>query len=208
MIFRPSHAKRIRGFYRRLLAYTLPEMLMSMAIFSVAILGVSVSHVFGIRLVELSKAKLGASDEARRAIDHLVEDVREGSWVDVGNGSLTNFVPAGLNSLHQGTAIQIYPNYNITNIYVRYYWDTMDRKLKRTTNGSLATAIVVTAISNQVVFSLQDHLGNVLMNNRANSVMAMTLEFYQLVDPTIKIGPGGLFDYYRLQTKTACRAHQ
>jgi hypothetical protein len=46
----------------------------------------------------------------------------------------------------------------------------------------------------------------VLTNNFNNRVIGVTLEFFQLQNPTVPIGPGSVFDYYRLRTKITRRA--
>ena len=65
---------------------------------------------------------------------------------------------------------------------------------------------MASAISNQVVFTAENHLGQVLTNNNNNRVIGLTLQFYQLQYPTINIGPGGLYDFYQLRTRITRRA--
>ncbi len=198
--FSPNRLRR-----RRTLAFTLPEALIAMSLFLVVMGGVVFSHIYGMRMFQLSRSKLGASDEARRAISKLVEEIRSAKIIRIGSGGLTNFATCGITDTQSGNSIQVYPTTNTTS-FVRYYWDSGDNRLKRTTNGVSSVYVVANAISNQVVFTAENHLGQVLTNNNNNRVIGLTLQFYQLQYPTISIGPGGLYDFYQLRTRITRRA--
>ncbi|HSH16992.1 MAG TPA: prepilin-type N-terminal cleavage/methylation domain-containing protein, partial [Verrucomicrobiae bacterium] len=64
---RSSSPHPVPGRSRRL-AYTLTEIMVASALFSLVILGSVSANIFGLRLYGITKAKLGASDEAREAI--------------------------------------------------------------------------------------------------------------------------------------------
>ena len=186
------------------LAFTLPEFTVTMAVVLLVMTAVLSCHLFGMRLFEISKAKLGASGEARAAISKLISEVRSAKLLRIGDGSLTNFQEVPVDTLQSGSAIQIYPTTE-TNNFVRYYWDSLQRKLKRTTNGATFVSVVANSISNQLVFTAEDYRGTVLTNNENNRVIGLTLQFYQLQFPTVEIGPGGLYDFYQLRTKITRR---
>lgn len=186
-------------------AFTLPEAMIAMSLFMVVMGGLIFSHIYGMRMFQLSRSKLGASDEARRAVSKLAEEIRSAKILRIGTGGLTNFTARGISETQSGNAIQVYPTTN-TSSYVRYYWDSADKRLKRTTNGLSSVYVVANAISNNVVFTAEDHLGNVLTNNNNNRVIGLTLQFFQLQYPTIDIGPGGLYDFYQLRTRITRRA--
>ena len=198
-----SSASRHRRRHR--LAFTLPEALIAMSLFMVVMGGVVFSHMYGLKMFQLARSKLGASDEARRAVSKLVEEIRSAKIIRIGSGGLTNFTTKGMTETQSGNAIQVYPTTN-TASFVRYYWDSADNRLKRTTNGVSSVYVVASAISNQVVFTAENHLGQVLTNNNNNRVIGLTLQFYQLQYPTIDIGPGGLYDFYQLRTRITRRA--
>lgn len=190
---------------RRAAGFTLTELMVASAIFLVVMTGALVVHFFGLRYMHYTKAKLGASDEARSAISKMVAEVRSAKILRVGNGNLSGFTPVEDGQLIAGSALQIHLTTN-TNAFVRYYWDSSDRKLKRTTNGASAALVVANAISNAVVFTAEDSQGNALTNAQNNRVIHMVLEFYQLAYPSVAIGPGGIFDYYQLNTRMTRRA--
>jgi len=190
---RPSHA------------FTLPEVMVTMVIILLVFAAVISCHLIGLRLFELTKAKLGASDDARRAIGLLVSEIRSAKSVRVGSGNLDDFKEAGVNTPHVGNAMEVYPSTN-TNFWVRYYLDPADQKLKRATNGASTATVIASSISNQVVFSAEDFSGKPLMNNSQDYVIGLNLQFYQLQYPAVAIGPGKFYDYYQLQTRVTPRA--
>jgi prepilin-type N-terminal cleavage/methylation domain-containing protein len=186
-------------------AFTLPELMVTMVLFTFVVGGVISSHIYGLKLFQLSRSKLGASDEARRAVGLLTEEIRTAKSIRIGTGSLAAFTPVGVSSAQTGNSIQIYPS-SATNVFIRYFWDATDKRLKRTTNGLSSAYVVANAISNNVVFCAEDHLGNVITNNQNNRVIGLTLQFYQLQYPFVEIGPGGLYDFYQLRTRITRRS--
>jgi hypothetical protein len=166
--------------------------------------GVLSSHMFGLRLFELTKAKLGASDEARAAVSKMIDEVRGAKILRIGQGNLGSFTEVPVNTVQSGSAIQIHPTTNL-NDFVRYFWDAADNKLKRTTNGATSVSVVAHAISNQLVFTAEDYRGVILTNNENNRVIGLTLQFYQLQYPSVSIGPGNYYDFYQLRTKITRR---
>ena len=69
------------------------EMMVTMAIFSLAILGVFYAHIFGLKQDRLISSKLGASDQSRRGFDTLTRDIRSAKIWAIGNGTATSFTP-------------------------------------------------------------------------------------------------------------------
>lgn len=187
-------------------AFTLAELLVSMAIFTLAISGLISVQIMGLRMNEWAAAKLGASNDARGAISRMVTEIRSAGELRIGNGNLNGFTEIGLNQPQRGNAIQIHPLKGADTNFVRYYWDPTDRRLKRTENGAAAATIVANSISNSMVFTSEDYQGNILSNNFNNRVIGVTLQFYQLQYPRIEIGPNSLYDFYQLRTRITRRA--
>jgi hypothetical protein len=185
-------------------AYTLPEFMVTMVLILMVTTAVFATHIFGLRMFEMVKAKLGASDEARAAISAMIAEIRSAKIIRIGTGDLSSFTEIAPTASQIGNSIQIYSTTS-TNNYVRYYWDNTDQKLKRTTNGLSFVKIVANSISNNLVFTSEDYTGNVLTNNENNRVIGLTLHFYQLEFPYVKIGPGNYYDFYQLRTKITRR---
>jgi hypothetical protein len=196
-----SHSKRLRLF-----GFTLAEAQIAMAVFALMMAGVLTGHLYGLRMNQVTRCKLGASDEARKAIGKLFEEIRTAKYVRVGTGTLNTFLEiTNLNIVQQGNALRITPGTNTD--FIQYYWDSADKKLKRTTTGASAALVVANSISNSMVFTLEDFQGKPLTNTQNNFVVGLKLEFYQLDFPDVAIGPGQLFDYYQLRTKVTKRLY-
>ena len=184
-------------------AYTLVEIMVTAAIMMMVLAGIIETQYFGMQMYQITKAKLGASDQARAAISKLVDEIRSCKIVKVGAGSLGGFTQDPDGVLEIGGALQIYATTN-TNNFIRYFFDPADKKLKRTTNGLGYALVIADSISNSIVFSEEDFAGNVVTNQN-NRVIGVMLQFYQISYPIINIGPGGLFDFYQLHTRITRR---
>ena len=191
--------------WRRSLAFTLTEVMVAMAIMVMVLAALISCHLLGLRLFELTKAKLGASDDARRAIGLMISEIRSAKFVRVGSGDVSDFKEVGVNTAHVGNAMQVYASTN-TNFWVRYFLDSSDQKLKRATNGASTATVIASSISNSVVFSAEDFTGKPLLNNSQDYVIGLNMQFYQLQYPAVQIGPGKFYDYYQLQTRVTPRA--
>lgn len=185
--------------------FTFVELMVTLSLLMLLLGGILAAHLFGVRLFQLTRAKLGANQEAREAITLLMDEIRSGKLVKIGQGGLATFTEVGPNSQQIGSAIQIYPTTD-TNTFVRYFWDATDKQLKRTTNGASAVSIVANSITNQLVFSAENFQGTILTNNENNRVIGLTLQFYQIQYPIVMIGPGQFYDFYQLRTKITRRA--
>ena len=196
---RPRPAARPRA------GYTIPEVMITMTIALLVMAVVITCHLLGLRMFEMTKAKLGASDDARRAINSMISEIRSAKIVRVGNGDLSAFKEIALDTPKIGSAIQVHPTSD-TNAWIRYYWDSADQKVKRATNGMTVPTVVASAVSNQMVFTAEDYTGRPLTNNAQDYVIGLNLQFYQLQYPRVEIGPGNYYDYYQLQTRITPRA--
>jgi len=187
-------------------AFTLVEVMIAMTIMVMTLVGVLAVQFYGMKLFELTKSKLGASDDARKAIDLLCTEIRSAKIIKIGNGGLgaTNFTECTDYTPQQGSAIQIYATTN-TNTFVRYYWDSTTNQLQRAFNGITTRTVVASFITNSGIFTSEDAFGNTNTVQIHNHVISMKLQFYQIQYPIIQIGPGNYYDYYQLSTKITKR---
>jgi Tfp pilus assembly protein PilW len=191
--------------FSRRRAATLVELMVAMVTAVIAMGAILGSYIYGLKTTQFIKPKLGASDEARKAISLLVDEVRSAKLVRIGNGSLNSFTEVAPWARQQGSAIQVYPTTNYSTPFVRYFWDSADQKLKRTTNGTSSAMVIANSVSNQMIFTSEDFSGMVLSNNNNNRVIGMTLQFFQIQYPETPVGPGNYYDYYQLSTKITRR---
>jgi prepilin-type N-terminal cleavage/methylation domain-containing protein len=179
--------------------FTLPEVLVAMTVFILLIGGIVVAHLFGLSMFRISETKLNATDDARKVIGRMTEEIRtcKSTWIgDVKNGEFLALLDG---ETQQGSGLLIYPTTNTAN-YIIYFVNPTDKTFRRTTSQSGSAAVVAESITNTVVFQAQDHLGNVLTNNQNNRVIHLNLEFYQ-PQRYLQVA-----DYYKLETAVTRRA--
>jgi len=66
-----------------------------MALVLLVMAGVLAAHVFGLKLFEMSKTKLGASDDARAAVSYMVSEIRAAKLIRIGSGDASSFTEVG-----------------------------------------------------------------------------------------------------------------
>jgi prepilin-type N-terminal cleavage/methylation domain-containing protein len=186
-------------------AYTLVEIMVSMTIFSLVVLGVLSSNIFGLRLYEVAKTKLGVNESSRRALSMMITDIREAKFTSVGTGSATTFVEPVAGVKRQGNALQINPLRDNTNVFIRYFRDD-DQSIKMVTDTNATPVVVADYVSNSVVFAEEDFRGAVLTNRQASSVIALNLRFFKIEFPAVPVGQGGFYEFYSLQTRITRRS--
>jgi Tfp pilus assembly protein PilW len=189
---------------QRRAGFTVTEVMLAVALLVMVVGGTMSAHLFGLRLFELAESKLGASDDARKAISRLAAEVRAAKVVKVGNGDSAAFTEAAPDAPQQGNAIQLYPT-GTGGGYVRYYLDSSEQALKRWTSDGTGPATVARYITNQIVFTAEDYAGSVQTNRYNNRVIGLTLQFYQIQYPVYQIGPGNYYDFYQLRTRMTRR---
>jgi hypothetical protein len=136
-------------------------------------------------------------------LNQVRNEIREGKILTIGNWNAVSFATIPDNTLQIGNALQISLTTN-TSTYILYYLDT-NGCLNRTTSLGGQPQILASYITNQLVFQSEDFRGNVLTNDQNNRVIRMLLEFYKWEYPITTVGSGGMYDYYRLQTRITRR---
>jgi type II secretory pathway pseudopilin PulG len=196
---------RVPALRRSRHGFTLVEILVTMATMLIVIGAAMAAYIYGLRMTQFVKPKLGASDEARNAIALLTEDIRTAYSIRLGNINASQFEKLPAFSYQAGTAVRIFPTMD-TNRFVTYFHDASDNCLKRSTNSNLSGAsIVANAVTNSLVFTSEDHRGTVLTNEFNNRVIGMTLQFNQIQFPKVAVGPGNYYDYYQIRAKITRR---
>jgi hypothetical protein len=194
------------------LAYTLVEIMTATSVFLLLMTAIIYTYIFALNLHETDKIKLGASDDARKAIIGLVDQIRSANKIRIGEGNVTNFVECATNGIQQGNAIQICPT-NTNTIWLQYYYETNSgssnySKLLFTsyTNPGQYSLVIGHSMTNAVpLFSSEDSYGNVLSNDLNNRVIGMYLQFFQIEYPVVNIGPTDYYQYYQLHTRVTRR---
>jgi hypothetical protein len=185
---------------KHILGYTLVEIMVAMGVFSLAMIGMVYSHMYGLKMNELVQSKLGASDMSRRGFNVLENDIRSAKVWAIGNGSATQFTPIANGSQQQGTAIKLQTTTD-TNSYTIYYFDTSNAQLRRRTSGVTGTTLIANYLTNAMYFRAELPTGQTMTNLSHKGVINCNMEFAQFQYPLTKVGPGYLYDYYRISFK-------
>jgi Tfp pilus assembly protein PilW len=188
-------------------ATTLVELLIASSLMVVVLGGVVYSHLMGGQLMQFAAAKLGASDSARKAFGKLQDEIRAATTIQVGNGTASVFVTATNGAALQGRAIQIFPTTN-QSWWIRYYYQTNTGELRRVTSSNGTPQVIASYVTNAVIFSKEDYLGNTLTADAGNSAINVRLQFYQLTYPVTKVGTNNYYEYFQLQSRITRRILQ
>jgi Tfp pilus assembly protein PilW len=184
-------------------AFTFAELMVTMAIGMMALAAAITGHLVGIRMFQYTSTKLGGNDDARQAIAKLTQDIRSAKLVKIGTGDASSFTACDSQSVQQGNAVQIYPT-TATNNYIRYFRGGDDR-LRRLVSDGAQTVVLANYITNTVVFTAEDYKGNVATNADNNRVIGLTMQFYQIEYPIVRVGPNQLYDFYQVSTRITRR---
>jgi prepilin-type N-terminal cleavage/methylation domain-containing protein len=193
--------------------FTLPEMMVTLAIFSLVVAGVVSTHLFGLRMIGLTEPKMLADAEARRFLNEFVRDVREANAATIIDGTTR---------VSEGSVLRLeywrYGGGGVTTNYTTYELDTTYAELIRydTEEGVDQPArLVAEGIANTAIFrrEIPDIRGDLASNEiqRAEpgahrAVIAVHL-IYSLLPPTdYPLGPEQRFKEYELRAKVAFRA--
>jgi hypothetical protein len=204
-------------------AFTLVEMMFSVGIYTILLIGVLVAiQVFALRVYTLAATKLVATGSARQALNQIRDDIRQGKYVQVGNTDNSgNFTAYSGTNLAVGNAIQIYPTTNgnfTTPPYSIYYLQTNTPGgvssnnliwISVTTNSTTST-LLATYITNMDVFATMNCLGSISSNTISdNWLYTVKFQFYQWEYPIAVISSNpapNAYDYYQLRTRVGRRA--
>jgi hypothetical protein len=185
-------------------AFTLAEIMTAMGLFSLVVIGVVYSQLFGMRMFNVTATRLSASDSARKVLDSVRDDIRSAKLLYVGNGDSTHFTNIVFDGLRQGNALRIYPT-TATNVFIHYYLNPASQSLQRMTNGSTQVQVLAPYLTNTIAFFAEDFAGHTVTNDQNNRVIRMDLDFYQWEFPVAQAGAGAFYDYYHLQTRMTRR---
>lgn len=195
MLYLPQKSHRNR-------AVTLVEMMITMSLFGMAVAGLLAVQMFGMRQDQLVESKLGASDQSRRLLEKMGWEIRSAKEIYLGTVSGTSFTNIADGSLQRAAALQLkMPSSN----YVTYFFVTNARTLSRIQTGVTGSVVVARDLTNNMFFQLEDYRGSVATTNdhKWRNCVRVMLEFAQYQYPLTQVGPGMLYDYYKMEYKVS-----
>ena len=176
--------------------------MVAMAIFSLGVVAVIELHLFGLRQSQLVLSKLGATDQARIAFGRMLDDVRSAKMWQVGDVPDSAFIAVPNGQLQQGGALKLYSTTNSTP-YILYYFNDDKTELRRATDDNANYDILADHLTNSVFFRAEDYQGQVKTDLSYKYVIGIVLHFQQFQYPQTTVGPGYLYDDYKLEFKVA-----
>lgn len=171
---------------RGIQAFTLSQVLVAMGIFTLVVTGIVVSQIGGMKLLNQVETGLRTIEDTQKALNRIVPEVQAAKYVLVGTGTSNTFTTVASGALQQGNAIHLITSTN-TNSYIRYYLDSKDKFLKRTTNGTTLLNVVTNAATNTTIFFAESYNGTVLTNRSGAFILELQLNF----DPA-KVKPSSI----------------
>jgi prepilin-type N-terminal cleavage/methylation domain-containing protein len=189
---------------RRWAAFTLPEVMVAMTVFSFVITGVIFAHLYGLSMFRITETSLKATASARKAAGRITDEIRTCNKALIGDVKLVSgtnkFVGLLDGEKQQGGGLLIYPTTNLSRFIV-YFVNPSDQTFRRTTEQPGSAVILAGSITNKVVFRAENPIsGQVLTNNANNRVFHFNLEFYQ--PRRYK----QMAEYYKLESSVTRRA--
>ena len=189
---------------RSVAGFTLLEILMATAIFGLVIGGMIYSHVIGGRLYQLTLAKLGGTDEARRALGWIEMDVRAARLLDIGSGSAASFAPALSGAVQRGNALQLSFTTNSAS-YVRYFVDAPTGMLYRQLSWEARPRALAQHLTDPQIFLGEDYVATPQTGENDATVVRVLLTFSQLTYPRVNVGATNFFESFQIQTRITRR---
>jgi prepilin-type N-terminal cleavage/methylation domain-containing protein len=185
---------------RRLAGFTLPEMMVASAVFGLTVVGFVCCQLFGMRQDQWVNSKIGASDLARLSFDDMAYHIRAAKIWQIGNGNLSSFSSLPLGTNQQGNALKVSMTTD-TNQYYLYYFDTNACKLYRGHSGTTNTTCIAQYLTNTMYFQAQNYHGDNQTDLTHKGVIDVVMQFWQYQYPITIVGPGRLYDYYKLEMR-------
>jgi type II secretory pathway pseudopilin PulG len=172
-------------------AFTLVELMVTMAIFMLLMLSMVGVQIFGFKMNTLTASKLKATAYSLKALDQILTQVRGASTVVVGNGSsLASFTSTGTS----GTALLISLPTGGNNLL---YLSTNTGALYEIFGANNQQMTVASNLTNQVLFQTVDYRGtNISSIGLGHYAIKMTLNFFQQA----YLVPTNVYEYYTFQT--------
>jgi len=178
-------------------AFTLIEMVVTAAIFSIVVLAMVYTQIFGLKQDELAQSKLGASDASRRGFDQLALDIRSTKSWTVGNMNSTTYTAITNGATQQGTAIELFLTTNLSS-YIRYYFVTNQGKLYRW-HANQSPTLICKNLTNTLYFQAEDYRGVLQTTLSHKCIIHVMLQFAQYQYPMTVVGAGYYYDFYKME---------
>ena len=192
-----SRSRKTSAWAMNLRAFTLVELMITMAIFMMLVLAMVGVQIFGFRINALTTSKLMTTAYSLKALDQVQSQVRGASSVVVGTGtSLASFTATGTT----GPSLMIFAPTGGSNLL---YLSTNTGGLYEIFSANNQQMTVASNLINQTAFQTVDcHGNNISSTGLEHYAIRMTLQFYKLNYQV----PTNVSSYYTFQTEITPRS--
>ncbi|HLX73029.1 MAG TPA: hypothetical protein VKV04_25670 [Verrucomicrobiae bacterium] len=177
-------------------AFTVPELLLALAIFLMVVAAIVSLQVVGLKLNARAASKLASAAASAKVLNQVRDHVLEANSALVGNGNNNAFTPNGTT----GNAVQVFSGTD-TNNYLLFFLSTNTDCLYEWNNTNKQIWTIAENVTNESVFETVDFQGNVSSRNQEHYSIRMTLQFAEL-DYRI---PTNSYEYFTLTTQMTPR---
>jgi type II secretory pathway pseudopilin PulG len=196
------------------LAFTLVEMVVTVAVFSFIIAGIVAVQLFAMRIYTLGATKLSATSGARQTLNAIRDQVRSSKIAYVGTYSnSTGFARLPLGSLQMGNALELATTNGSYTNYTVYYldtWDPTNTLYSYNLSNNLTSLLTAQAfyVTNYYCFYGENYAGVTTSDYENNTVIHVFLQFYQWQYPLGFVGTNALnaYNFYNISARVMRRA--
>lgn len=193
-------------------AFTLAETLIVMGLIVIVGAALIFCNMFGMSMAVRQQIWMDASSDTAKTLGTLMNDVRSGELLAVGNYVNNVFVPVPDNTNQWGDAIRIYSSTS-TNLppWVDYYYSTSTSNLMRTNyNGPGVAGSYISVSANPItndqrIFTCENYLGSIWTNTQTTPIVDVYLSYIKLQNPQVLIGPSNLINLYMVRSRICPR---
>lgn len=178
-------------------AFTLTEMMTTMAVFLLVIIAMISMNTFGYRMSAKTGCALTSVAYGLSALDSIRDEVRGANSVQIGNGTGTLFTATG----SVGNTLKIYPTTN-NNSWLEVYLNTNAQALYLLNGSNSSPYLIASGITNRSAFQMMNYQGSTVTNTQGRYAVAMTLQFSQIAYQL----PSNVWDYFTLQATMTPRS--
>ncbi len=189
--------------------FSFTEMLVAGSVFSLVMIAVVTSNLYGLGMLKVAQPKLAAENEARQLFNRLSDEISSAKLIAVGEGDAVSFTPVDAGTPWQGGALQLWPTSD-TNAFTRYYRDPADQILKRWSSDSPQVQEIAKAVTNSLVFAVVDYRGfpdGLLTNDQRHLAIHVLLQFSEIEGTRTPIGPESYFKSHQFEIEIARRSN-
>ncbi|HVU27862.1 MAG TPA: prepilin-type N-terminal cleavage/methylation domain-containing protein [Verrucomicrobiae bacterium] len=182
-------------------AFTLVEMMVTVAVFALVVIAMISLQVFGLRVNSITTAKTRFTGDSLKSLDQirgLVWGATNSVQIGNFNTGTGKFTPVASTNAQIGNALQISNN---ASDYTTFYLNTSSNILYKKILTNTATPIAHSVVNSQP-FQAEDYKGSNIVAGSEHYTIHMTLSFSNMNYSV----PTNVQDFYQLETRATPRS--